>query len=123
MRILKTLSALLFLTPVLAWGWGDTLTANGNYPDANGIRCYSGKGRAEVFDGGSGYDSGVVTLQFRNANGDWENACPTSTDCQWSSGDSGAVPFDMGADARVRFNLASVASASDIDAGIVCASN
>ena len=123
MRILKILPALLFLTPVLAWGWGATITANGNYPDANGIRCYSGKGRAEVFDGGSGYDSGVVTLQFRNANGDWKNACPTATDCQWSSGSSGAINFDIYADGLLRFNLASVVTAADIDAGIVCASN
>lgn len=95
-----------------------TITANGNYQTQT---CRSGEGRAEVFDGGSGYDSGVVTLQFfSSATGAWENLCPTASDCQWSSGDSGAVPFDIGAGGQVRLNLASVASAADIDVEIHC---
>lgn len=113
MRLILTLALLL---PGLALG--QTITANGNYLTQI---CESGKGRVEVLDGGSGYDSGVVTLQiFSEASLAYENACPTAADCQWSSGDSGAVPFDFGTIARIRLNVASVAASADIDAALLC---
>jgi len=72
-------------------------------------------------DGGGGYDSGTITLQYQTSIGDWENVCPTATDCQWSSGDSGAIPFDLGADGTVRLTAASVAgAAADVDVEIIC---
>jgi hypothetical protein len=107
---------LALLCPAIALG--QTITANGNYQDQN---CRSGEGRVEVYDGGGGYDSGVVTFQYySSASEAWENACPTAADCQWSSGDSGAVPFDLGTGAQVRLNVASVASSADIDLDIRC---
>lgn len=113
---MRLILILLFMLP--AFALGQTITANGNYLEQN---CRTGKGRAEVFDGGSGYDSGVVTLQFfSEATASWETLCPTAADCQWSSGDSGAVPWDIGAPGRVRLNLASVVTAADIDAEIIC---
>lgn len=114
MRVTITMALLL----VSALCQAQTITANGNYLTTT---CRSGEGRVEVFDGGSGYDSGVVTLQFMSAaSGGWETVCPTASDCQWSSGDSGAVPFDLGTGGQVRLNVASVASAADIDAVILC---
>lgn len=118
---MRKLILILGLIPGLAFAWGETITANGNHPDDNGIRCHSGKGRYEIFDGGGGYDSGTVTFQFKNQVGNWVNACETAADCQKSSGNTGAKPFDIHGDGYVRFNLASVASAADIDVGIVCA--
>lgn len=117
MRLIRTILLLLLVTPLAALA-GTTITANGNYLTQT---CKSGQGRVEVYDGGSGYDSGVVTFQYlAAASSGWENACPTASDCQWSSGDSGAVPFDLGTGAQVRLNLASVASAADIDVEILC---
>jgi hypothetical protein len=108
----------LFMLLVPALVLGQTVTANGNYRDQN---CRSGEGRVEVYDGGGGFDSGVVTLQFQSsASGAWENACPTASDCQWSSGDSGAVPFDLGDGARIRLNVAGVVTAADIDLELHC---
>lgn len=113
---MRLILLIALLIPALALG--QTITANGNY---QAMTCKSGKGRVEVYDGGSGYDSGVVTLQYySSASAGWENACPTASDCQWSSGDSGAVPFDLGTGAQIRLNLASVASAADIDVEVHC---
>lgn len=73
-------------------------------------------------DGGSGYDSGVVTLQaYSRASDGWENACPTAADCQWSSGDSGMVQFEFfKRNIQLRLNVASVASTADIDVNLEC---
>ena len=111
---------ILFILALLpAYALAQTITDNGNYLETT---CRGGEGRAEVFDGSGGYDSGVVTLQFfSEATGAWETLCPTASECQWSSGDSGAVPWDLGARGKVRLNVASVAAASaDIDAEIIC---
>ena len=95
-----------------------TITDNGSVLTT---KCKGGTGRVSVMDGGSGYDSGTVTLEYKTSTGDWENVCPTATDCQWSTGDSGAVPFDLGATAEVRLTAASVAgAAADIDVEVVC---
>lgn len=114
---MRLILLIALLIPAVALG--QTITDNGNYQTQT---CSSGFGRAEVFDGSGGYDSGTVTLQFYSeATESWETLCPTASDCQWSSGDSGAVPFDAGASAQVRFNVASVAGASaDIDLLLIC---
>ena len=111
------------MVPCLAWAvGGEDVSANGSWPTTAGVSCPSGRGRFEVFDGGGGYDSGVVTAELKNAVGAWKNGCRTASDCVWNtaSPDSGAVPFNLGASAFVRFTIASVASDSDIDLGIVC---
>lgn len=116
---MRKLIFLFSFMPFLAWAAQTTITDNGNYLTSV---CYVGKGRVSVMDGGGGYDSGTVTFQYQTSIGDWENACSTAADCQWSSGDSGAVVFDLGAPASVRLNVASVAAASaDIDVELICA--
>lgn len=114
---MRKLILVLAMVPCLAWGANTTITDNGNFIPT---QCFNGKGRLSV-DGSGGYDSGTLTFQFQNSAGTWMNACPTAADCQWSTGSSGAVPFDLGARGWVRFNAASVSAAgADLDVEIVC---
>ena len=114
---MRKLIFILAFLPFTAWGAQTTITANGTSLE---VMCASGEGRWAAYDGGSGYDSGTVTFQYFASWGEWENPCATSADCQTSTGDSGVKPFDLGAPARVRFSTATVATASDIDAEIIC---
>lgn len=115
---MRKLIAICALLPMGAWAATANITDNGQFLT---LSCASGEGRWAVYDGGSGYDSGVVTFQYLSQWGEWENPCGTAVDCQTSSGNSGVKPFDLGGPAQVRFNVGSVAAASaDIDAEIIC---
>jgi hypothetical protein len=115
---MRKLTFILALVPVMAWGASDTIDEDGDYLN---ITCQTGKGRAEVYaGGGNGYGSGTVTLQyFSSASGAYENMCPTAADCQWTTGDSGAVPFDAGAPVTVQLNMNGSTSPT-VPAAILC---
>jgi len=82
-----------------------TVTTNGNYLEDD---C--SQGRMSVEANYDGADTGTVTLQYEDNSGTWKNACSTTSDCQWTSGDSGKVPFDFGAAGNFRLNVADLSS-------------
>ena len=116
---MRTLIVLIcMLAAPLAAAEYANITDNGNFVS---VTCPKGTGRWAAYDDGSGYDSGTLTFQYRHQSGTWENACPTTTDCQITTGDSGVKTFDLGAASQVRINAASIATASaGVDVEIVC---
>ena len=97
MRLILLL-AMLLLAP-LALAESATITDNGT---AAATTCNDGTGRWAAYDGGGGYDSGTVTFQYRHQAAGWVNPCPTTADCQISSGNSGVKTFNLGAGAISR---------------------
>ena len=109
-RLILILAGLL-ATPMSLAATG-TFSADGN---STVISCQSGTGRVALEGGGgNNFGSGTATLQFYINDGYQAG----SSSSNWTA-DSGAVPFDVGAPAQLRINLAGSTS-PDLDWQLVC---
>lgn len=113
----KLILALGLLLAPFCWAIkNDTIVADGTYV---ADLCRPGTARLSLIDGGSGWDSTTATLQYRNAEGNWQNACETAADCQWTA-DTGIIGLTVFAPTWYRISADTGTDSADIDVELFC---